>query len=67
MISRTTPNDAYEPTPNDIRRACDAIQRRWSPELRNKRAVASGGAWLPPEVKWSDVGASVQNSGLPDQ
>jgi hypothetical protein len=29
----------YEPTPKDIRRACEEIQATWSPRERAKRAM----------------------------
>jgi hypothetical protein len=47
---------AYEPTPKDIRRACDEIQATWSPRQRAKRNRGPRAAWwTPPMIRLSDV------------
>lgn len=47
----------YQPSPRDIRRACERIQATWSDRERDKRAgllpVAS--SWIPPSVDWDDL------------
>ena len=45
---------AYEPTPRDIRRACEQIQATWSPKERAKRAGRARAAWWnPPSIHLS--------------
>jgi hypothetical protein len=42
----------FEPSPRDIRFACEKIQAQWSPKERRKRAgYADGRHWLPPMVE----------------
>lgn len=38
-VART---EAYEPTPDEIRQACEAIQQTWSPQMKRARCA------LPP-------------------
>ncbi|MFO7905910.1 MAG: hypothetical protein ACQESR_30395 [Planctomycetota bacterium] len=46
----------YEPTPKDIRRACEEIQATWSPRERARRNRESPVAWwTPPTIRLSDV------------
>jgi len=46
----------YEPTPKDIRRACDEIQATWSPRKRAKRDRGPRAAWwTPPMFRLSDL------------
>lgn len=43
----------YEPTPRDIRRACERIQAGWSERERDKRAGRLRAVtWVPPSVDW---------------
>ena len=46
----------YEPTPKDIRRACEEIQATWSPGERARRyrgPCAAG--WTPPMIRLRDL------------
>lgn len=47
----------YEPSPRDIRRACDDIQESWSERERKKRSGRRSGTsgWMPPSVKMSSL------------
>jgi hypothetical protein len=46
----------YEPTPKDIRQACDEIQAMWSPRQRAKRNRGPRAArWTPPLIRVSDI------------
>ena len=46
----------YEPTPKDIRRACEEIQVTWSPRERAKRDRGPRAAWwTPPMIRLSDL------------
>ena len=42
----------YEPTPKDIRQACEQIQARWSPRERAKRYRGPCAAWWIPPSTW---------------
>ena len=59
----------FEPTPRDIRRACDAIQATWSPRERAKRSrMPHVPWWLPPTIRLSDLIEAMngeQADGLP--
>jgi hypothetical protein len=46
----------YEPTPKDIRRACDEIQARWSPRQRAKRTQTPLATWWTvPMIRMSEI------------
>lgn len=46
----------YVPTAEDIRRGCEKVQSRWSPEEKRKRAGASRRLpWLPPILPMPDL------------
>lgn len=46
----------YEPTPKDIRRACDEIQANWSPRQRAKRDRGPRATWWTvPMIRVSDI------------
>ncbi len=46
----------YEPTCEDIERACNEIQATWSPRARAKRARAPSAAWwVPPTIRLSTL------------
>ena len=46
----------YEPTPKDIRRACERIQATWSPRERAKRTGRPRKAWwTPPNIRVSSI------------
>ena len=48
------PSGPYEPSPKDIRRACEHIQSEWSDRERTKRSSDPlEGHWTPPSVIWS--------------
>lgn len=50
----------YEPTPRDIRRACERIQAGWSERERDKRAGRLRAVtWMPPNVDWSAITEAV--------
>ena len=40
--------EVYQPTPTEIRRACEKIQATWSPRVRAKRNTGPRVAWLDP-------------------
>lgn len=42
----------YQPSPRDIRRACESIQRTWTERERRKRSGLRTGpcGWMPPNV-----------------
>lgn len=43
--------EVFEPTPHEIRRACENIQQRWSAKERRKRAGRpKRDHWTPPLV-----------------
>jgi hypothetical protein len=45
--------EPYEPSPKDIRRACERIQSGWSDRERTKRSgFPPEGRWMPPKVDW---------------
>ena len=44
--------EPHEPTPEEIKDACEKIQEGWSEQDRKKRAgQVDNGGWTPPEVK----------------
>ena len=46
----------YEPTPKEIRRACEEIQATWSPRERARRYRGPGAAgWTPPMIRLRDL------------
>ena len=45
----------YEPTPKDIRRACEEIQATWSPRVRAKRNTGPRVWWIPPTIRLSTL------------
>jgi hypothetical protein len=46
----------YEPTPQEIRRACDEIQATWSPRQRAKRDRGPRATWYTiPMIRVSDI------------
>lgn len=46
----------YEPTPKDIRRACEEIQATWSPRERGKRDRGPRTPWwTPPMIRLSEL------------
>jgi len=47
----------YQPSPTDIRRACERIQATWSNREREKRAgrLPIVSSWVPPSVDWTDL------------
>ncbi|NIP86917.1 MAG: hypothetical protein GTO03_15670 [Planctomycetales bacterium] len=46
----------YQPTPAQIRRACEEIQRGWSErETRRRAGLDPDGGWTPPVIRSSDV------------
>jgi hypothetical protein len=50
----------YEPTPRDIRRACERIQAGWSEKERDKRAGRLRPVtWMPPSVDWNALTEAV--------
>jgi len=50
----------YEPTPRDIRRACECIQAGWTERERDKRAgLLRSRTWMPPSVDWSAITEAV--------
>jgi hypothetical protein len=51
----------YEPSPSDIRRACEDIQAKWSERERKKRSGRPpDGWWLPPSVNLSNIDEAVR-------
>ena len=57
MRKRTTArNEPYEPTPQEIRSACEEFQRLWSNKERLRRAGESEGAqWTPPVISYREL------------
>ena len=49
-IGRTN-NGSYEPSPEDIKRACEGIQEGWTPEERDKRYRKGSGERVPLRYK----------------
>jgi hypothetical protein len=50
----------YEPTPKDIRRACDEIQSTWSPRQRAKRDRGPRATWWTvPMIRVSDIAEAI--------
>ena len=61
MSSERRSGKVFEPTPREIRRACEKIQQRWSERERCKRAGRPHGYhWTPPLVAndWLSTDAS---------
>jgi hypothetical protein len=45
-----------EPTPKEIRRACEEIQATWSPRERARRYRGPGAAgWTPPMIRLREL------------
>jgi hypothetical protein len=58
--NRPKGNRVYEPTPKDIRQACEQIQAGWSKRERAKRAgQPRSERWTPPNIRLSLVLESV--------
>lgn len=58
------PGGPFEPSPRDIRRACERIQSTWSDRERTKRSGnPPEGQWVPPSVNWS----ALTEAALEDQ
>jgi hypothetical protein len=54
----------YEPTPKDIRRACEQLQATWSPQERAKRYRGPCAAWwIPPTIRLSGLFEAVNEEG----
>lgn len=52
----------YEPTPRDIRRACEQIQATWSPRERAKRIGRPHAvSWTPPNIRVSSITEAVHD------
>ncbi|MDH3717992.1 MAG: hypothetical protein OES79_07705 [Planctomycetota bacterium] len=52
---RQTP-PIYQPTPAEIRRACEEIQEGWSErECRRRAGLNPESGWLPPTIRSGDV------------
>ena len=51
---------AYEPTPKDIRQACEEIQAQWSPRERARRDRGPRATWwTPPLIRLSELDESL--------
>jgi len=49
-----------DPTPRDIRRACERIQAGWSEREEDKRAGRlRASTWMPPSVDWNSLTEAV--------
>lgn len=46
----------YIPTRDEVRRACQKIQRGWTTTERNKRLVTRLPGWLPPLIRTQELG-----------
>ena len=58
--NRPKGNRVYDPTPRDIRQACEQIQAGWSKRERAKRAGKPRSArWMPPSIQLSGILDSV--------
>ena len=56
----------FEPTPQDVRRACEAIQATWSRRTRAKRSRRpQATSWFPPTIRLSDL-VETMNGGRAD-
>jgi hypothetical protein len=56
-----------EPTPKDIRRACEQIQATWSPRERAKRYRGPCAAWrIPPSIRLTGLFQAI-NEEQPDR
>lgn len=54
--NQTYGSGCYEPTPKDIRRACEEIQATWSPRERARRYRGPRAAgWTPPMIRLRDL------------
>lgn len=66
---RTLGGRGYEPSPQDIRRACIQIQATWSPRERAKRYRGPYAAWwFPPTIHLAglfEAGDEQRADGLP--
>ena len=59
--ARGAAHGPYQPSPRDIRTACDRIQEAWSEREREKRSGhMTNGRWTPPSVDWSTVTDAVR-------
>jgi hypothetical protein len=55
----------YEPTPKDIRRACEQLQATWSPQERAKRYRGPCAAWwIPPTIRLSGLFEAVNEGPI---
>ena len=51
----------YDPTPQDIRRACEEIQATWSPRERARRYRGPCAArWTPPLIRLRDLVEAIE-------
>lgn len=58
---------AYEPTPKDIRRACEEIQARWSPQKRARRyRRPRADCWTPPMIRLCDIVEAINEERASD-
>ncbi|NIL98083.1 MAG: hypothetical protein GTO53_09795 [Planctomycetales bacterium] len=47
---------SYQPTPAEIRRACEEIRKRWSQRERRRRAgLDPDGGWMPPTIRSGEI------------
>ena len=46
---------SYEPTPEELRRACDDIQNHWTRRERARRTVMKIDHWTAPMARTSDI------------
>jgi hypothetical protein len=54
----------YDPTPQDIRRACEEIQATWSPRERARRYRGRCTAgWTPPMIRLRDLVEPLNEEG----
>jgi hypothetical protein len=52
---RQTP-PIYQPTPAEIRRACEEIQQAWSErECRRRAGLNPDSGWMPPTISSGDL------------
>jgi hypothetical protein len=50
------PRNTYVPSREELRRACQEIQRGWSLAERRKRLVTRLPGWLPPLIRVEELG-----------
>jgi hypothetical protein len=55
------PRSAYVPSREEVRRACQEIQRAWTPSERRKRLVTRLPGWLPPTIRVAELGINGRN------